>query len=80
MGIEHRQALTIAEAHTAVWNSGSTDAVAQFLACDGGILINRGVPWQGCANVSAMSAGFFADAPDLSLTCNGVRCAGGHVA
>ncbi len=27
-----------------------------------------------------MAAGFFADVPDLKLVCDGVRCAGNHVA
>lgn len=26
-----------------------------------------------------MAAGFFADVPDLTLVCDGVRCAGDHV-
>lgn len=79
MGIDYRQALAFAEAYTAAWNSGSADAVAEFYALNGSIVINRGEPWEGRARVATMAAGFFADVPDLSLTCDGVRCAGDHV-
>lgn len=71
---------TIAAAYTAAWNSGSPEAVASFYAEDGGIVINRGQPWEGRAGVAAMAAGFFADVPDLNLTCDGVRVAGDRVA
>lgn len=71
---------TIAAAYTAAWNSGSPEAVAAFYAKDGGIVINRGTPWEGRAGIVAMAAGFFADVPDLSLTCDGLRCAGDHIA
>lgn len=73
--IEH-----IAAAYTAAWNSGSAEAVAGFYAADGSIVINRGTPWDGRAGVTAMAAGFFADVPDLKLTCDGLRVAGDHVA
>jgi uncharacterized protein (TIGR02246 family) len=70
----------IADAYTAAWNSGSADAVATFFAEDGGIVINRGSPWEGRAGVAQMAAGFFADVPDLTLVCDGIRVAGDHVA
>lgn len=79
MGIDHCQALVIAESYTAAWNSGAADAVAEFYSCDGSIVINRGALWEGRDGVAAMAAGFFSDVPDLSLTCDGVRCAGDHV-
>jgi uncharacterized protein (TIGR02246 family) len=79
MGIDRRQALVIAEAYTAAWNSGSANAVAEFYARNGSIVINQGTPWEGRARVADMAAGFFADVPDLSLTCDGVRWAGDHV-
>ncbi|GGC17673.1 hypothetical protein GCM10011363_37780 [Marivita lacus] len=69
-----------ATAYTAAWNSGSAEAVASFYAETGGIVINRGTPWEGRARVQAMAEGFFADVPDLNLTCDGVRIAGDHVA
>jgi len=69
-----------AAAYTAAWNRGSAEAVASFYAADGDIVINRGTPWEGRAGVAAMAAGFFADVPDLSLTCDGLRVAGDHVA
>ena len=52
--------------------------MAAFYAEDGGIVINAGEPWQGRARVAEMAAGFFADVPDLSLTCDDIRCAGAH--
>lgn len=68
-----------AAAYTAAWNSGSAEAVASFYAETGGIVINRGTPWEGRAGVQAMAEGFFADVPDLTLTCDGLRVAGDHV-
>jgi uncharacterized protein (TIGR02246 family) len=68
-----------ARATADAWNSGSPDAVASFYAPEGGIVINRGTPWENRAGVAAMAAGFFADVPDLSLTCDGIRVAGDHV-
>jgi uncharacterized protein (TIGR02246 family) len=70
----------VAAAYTAAWNSGSAEAVASFYAEDGGTVINRGAPWEGRAGVQAMAEGFFADVPDLSLACDGLRIAGDHVA
>jgi uncharacterized protein (TIGR02246 family) len=70
----------VAGAYTAAWNSGSADAVAEFFAPDGRIVINRGDPWEGRIGVAQMAAGFFADVPDLTLVCDGVRMAGDHVA
>lgn len=70
----------IADGYTAAWNSASADAVAMFYAEDGGIVINRGSPWEGRAGVAQMAAGFFADVPDLTLVCDGIRVAGDHVA
>jgi uncharacterized protein (TIGR02246 family) len=69
----------IAAAYTAAWNSKSPEAVASFYAQDGVIVINRGEPWQGRSRVADMAAGFYADVPDLTLTCDSVRAAGDHV-
>ena len=69
----------IAAAYTAAWNSKSPEAVASFYAEDGVIVINRGEPWQGRSRVADMAAGFYADVPDLTLTCDSVRAAGDHV-
>ena len=69
----------VADAYTAAWNSGSAEAVAEFYAPDGGIVINRGEPWLGRAGVAQMAAGFYADVPDLALVCDGLRIAGDHV-
>ena len=69
----------VAADYTAAWNSGSAEAVASFYAEDGGIVINRGTPWEVRDGVAAMAAGFFADVPDLTLTCDGLRIAGDHI-
>jgi uncharacterized protein (TIGR02246 family) len=71
---------TLTDAYTAAWNTGKPEAVAAFFAEDGQIVINNGTPWTGRGGVAAMAAGFFADVPDLSLTCDGLRIAGPHMA
>lgn len=68
----------IAADYTAAWNSKKPEAVASFYAEDGEIVINRGEPWSGRARVADMAAGFYADVPDLTLTCDAVRPAGDH--
>ncbi len=68
----------LADAYTAAWNTGSPESVAGFFAEDGEIVINRGTPWRGRLGIAEMAAGFFADVPDMKLTCDGVRCAGSH--
>jgi uncharacterized protein (TIGR02246 family) len=79
VAITEDQASHIANGYTVAWNSGSPEAVADFYATDGQIVINRGQPWVGREGVAHMAAGFFADVPDLTLTCDGVHCAGDHV-
>ena len=51
-----------------------------FFAVDGVIIINNGSPWQGRDGVAQMAAGFYADVPDLHLTCDGLRAVGDHLA
>ena len=79
MTIDPKKAKQMADAYTAAWNSGMAQAVAEFYAKDGGIVINRGEPWQGRDRVAQMASGFFSDVPDLQLVCDGLRCAGDHV-
>ena len=79
MSFDPEDVARFAEAYTAAWNSGSPQNVAAHFAEDGEIVINRGTPWRGRSGVAEMAAGFFADVPDLQLTCDGVRCAGFHV-
>ena len=58
------------------------EAAVQPRVCgeqDGGIVINRGEPWQGRDRVAQMAAGFFSDVPDIKIVCDGLRCAGDHV-
>ncbi len=71
---------SMAAAYTAAWNTGRPEAVADFFAPEGQIIINGGTPWTGRAGVAEMASGFFADVPDLLLVCDGVRFAAGHVA
>ncbi len=74
-----KEVIRVAADYTAAWNSKSADAVAAFYAPEGEIIINRGDPWTGRARVRDMAAGFYADVPDLLLTCDDVRCSGDHV-
>jgi uncharacterized protein (TIGR02246 family) len=80
MTLPHKAIHDLARSYTAAWNSGSPTAVAAFYAETGQIVINRGTPWLGRAGIAQMASGFFADVPDLALTCDGVRIAGDHVA
>lgn len=68
-----------ADAYTKAWNSGSPEAVAAHFSETGRIVINKGEPWDGRARVAEMAAGFYADVPDLKLTCDDVRLSGHHV-
>jgi uncharacterized protein (TIGR02246 family) len=79
MGISISAAERLAEDYTAAWNTGKPANVASFFAETGGIVINRGPLWQGRAGVAAMAAGFYADVPDLTLQCDGVKLAGSHM-
>jgi uncharacterized protein (TIGR02246 family) len=79
MAIGQAQAEKVAGDYTAAWNTGDPHKVASFFAPNGAIVINAGDPWRGRERVAEMAAGFFADIPDLALTCDGVRAAGGHV-
>jgi uncharacterized protein (TIGR02246 family) len=77
--IDPKDVERMAADYTAAWNSRSAEAVASFYAPEGDIVINRGDPWTGRARVQEMAAGFYADVPDLTLTCDDVRCSGDHV-
>ena len=79
MATRHEEAVRLADAYTAAWNSGSPEGIAHFFAPNGGIVINNGEPWRGRGGVAQMAAGFFADVPNLSLHCDAVRAAGDHV-
>ncbi len=79
MPIDPNAVARMAQDYTVAWNSGSAQAVASHYAENGQITINRGEPWKGRSRIAEMAAGFYADVPDLSLTCDVVRCAGSHV-
>ena len=78
MRFEPKSIAELAWGYTAAWNSKSADNVASYFAEDGEIVINRGEPWRGRRRVAEMAVGFFADVPDLALTCDEIRCAGSH--
>ncbi|MDE0852358.1 nuclear transport factor 2 family protein [Yoonia sp.] len=77
--IDPKEVADMAADYAKAWNSKSAKAVASFYAEDGEIIINNGDPWSGRSRVQDMAAGFYADVPDLTLTCDDVRCAGSHV-
>ena len=68
----------MATRYTAAWNSKDPHAVAAHFAPDANIVINRGEPSTGRTEIAAMSAGFHADVPDLTLTCDDLRISGNH--
>lgn len=70
----------IARHYEAAWNSGEPEQVAACYAETGGIIINRGEPWQGRARVAEMAAGFYADVNDMRVILDDLRIAGSHVA
>ena len=80
MATRQHDAQALSAAYTEAWNSGRPEAVSAFFAPEGSIVINGGSPWLGRNAVAEMAAGFFADVPDLLLSCDGVRAAGDHVA
>jgi uncharacterized protein (TIGR02246 family) len=79
MAIERGVSPSIAARYTEAWNTGRPEAVAGFFAVDGAIIINNGEPWRGRTGVADMASGFYADIPDLLLTCDDVRASGDHV-
>lgn len=64
--------------YTAAWNSGDPAQVAAFYAPDCGISANRGEWWLGEERMKTFAGGFFAEVPDLKLTCDDFRLAGNH--
>jgi uncharacterized protein (TIGR02246 family) len=79
MSFDRKAIQQLADAYTAAWNTGSPESVAGFFVEDGEIVINHGTPWRGRSGIAEMAAGFFADVPDMKLTCDGIRWAGSHV-
>ena len=73
-----KQIAQMAADYTAAWNSHSAETVASYYAETGEIIINKGDPWSGRSKVAEMAASFFADVPDLALTCDDIRCSGSH--
>lgn len=80
MALDVGRIKAIAAFYETAWNSGAPDAVAGCYAENGGIVINRGDPWQGRAKVAEMAAGFYAEVDDMRVVCDDLRIAGDHVA
>jgi uncharacterized protein (TIGR02246 family) len=80
MALGREEITKIAEHYEAAWNSGNPAQVAACYAPNGGIIINRGTPWQGRAKIVEMAAGFFADVKDMRVILDELRVAGDHVA
>lgn len=78
MPIDFAAFAEMTRAYTNAWNSGAPQAVSEFFAPDGQIIINNGDPWDGRARIADMAAGFFADVPDLSLVCDDFRLSANH--
>ncbi len=78
MPIDPNAITKMAQDYTAAWNSKSAEAVASHYCADGWIVINRGEPWKGRSRIAEMASGFYAAVPDLSLSCDEIRCAGFH--
>ena len=74
------QVAKFARRYEAAWNSGDATQVAACYAENGGIIINRGEPWQGRAGVAAMATGFYADVNRMRVILDDLRIAGSHVA
>ena len=80
MTLESKAIRRTAETYEAAWNSGDPEKVAACYAEHGGIVINRGAPWQGRVKVAEMAAGFYADVNDMRVNLDALRVAGDHVA
>ena len=64
--------------YAAAWTSRNPDAIAAFFAEDGVITINGGEPIEGRAAVSDMATAFYEAFPDLVVSLDHLRIAGGH--
>lgn len=80
MALNFDRVSKIARDYEAAWNSGDPARVAACYSPEGGIVINRGQPWQGRARVAEMAAGFYGDVNDMRVILDDLRIAGTHVA
>lgn len=78
MSIRREDVYDKARQYTAAWNSHDAGQVAAHFAGDGEIVINRGTPLTGNAEIIRMAAQFYADVPVRKLTCDSVRLEGNH--
>lgn len=78
MTTTHDSIQNLARDYALAWSSGDPAAVAEFFAEDGEIIINRGDPCKGRAEIVEMARGFHAAFPDLEVRCDLMRTAGAH--
>lgn len=79
MSFTQKQLEDLAQRYTDAWNSKRPENVAASRVSSATFVINRGEPFVGHDAHVAMAAGFYADVPDLHLTCDGIHGAGPHV-
>lgn len=68
----------MARNYARAWSSGDPAEVARYFTETGQVIINRGEPIVGRAAITRMAATYFSYFPDLDLSCDTMRKAGGH--
>ncbi len=76
---DNETARRIAEDHCAAWTSGDAALVAKRYAATTSFGMNHGDPMTTRAEIADMAAGFMADFPGLTLTCDTVLVADHHM-
>lgn len=76
MTTTHDSIQNLARDYALAWSSGDPTAVAEFYAEDSEVVINRGDPCRGRAEITEMVRGFHSAFPDLELRCDLMRVAG----
>ena len=76
---DNETARRIAEDHCAAWSSGDAELVAKRYAATTSFGMNHGDPMTTRAEIADMAAGFMADFPGLTLTCDTVLVADHHM-
>ena len=71
----HRAIREFAASYEDAWNSGDPERVAARHALAGPIVINRGMPWQGCTKIAEMAAGIHADVNRMRVILDDLRIA-----
>lgn len=74
---EHVDLRTLGERYTEAWCSGDPARVASFFSVNGSLRVNEDAPAVGRSAVQQVAAGFMTGFPDLRLTMDDIRIAGG---